>query len=445
MQLVNGINLWAAERTRKRLRAIQHLRGHRHASTKRGLVDLKTDIADLRAKAALAVGFATILGWASQAQVALNDTKSPAAAELAKYRTELQAFRAEFGGARELPDTPFFLFGMGQRAKFVYKAGSLVSATTGKLLQQWPVKNATIVPPVYCVTITTASGVSVRISEDEQAVWIEENGGRRALEGTQHPVRLPDFKEYRYPQVLRVLHQELLVNVIDGKPVPNFFVYPKSWYRDGAMMAMCYKATGNLDLIRDWVRGLTEPYDRNNNGETEADNLGQALYLVSLVSDKNHPLVGKVLKELPRFEVDGPSGKYLKGRSDFSFHPVYQTKWAKYGLRALSLPDPYVVPPIEDSYSALFWMDYRDTYVKSQDARDVAYPYLDWACDHFHGLKRSPISNRDYPLTWEKNASAANYPGMTIISDVYRQQRLAAPHTWHAAEIFLYLLEQKSK
>jgi hypothetical protein len=143
--------------------------------------------------------------------------------------------------------------------------------------------------------------------------------------------------------------------------------------------------------------------------------------------------------------VDAPGGKYLKGRSDFSFHPVYQTKWAKYGLRALGLPDPYVVPRTEDSYSALFWMDYRDTYMKRRDARDLSYPYLDWACDHFHGLKRSPISNRDYPLTWEKNASAANYVGMTMISDEYRQQRLAAPHTWHAAEVFLYLLEQKSK
>lgn len=32
--------------------------------------------------------------------------------------------------------------------------------------------------------------------------------------------------------------------------------------------------------------GLSEVYDRNNKGETEADNLGQALYLVSLVSER---------------------------------------------------------------------------------------------------------------------------------------------------------------
>jgi len=396
-------------------------------------------------KVALALGFATLLGWALQAQVAPNAAEGLAAAELARYRAELQAFRAEFGGAGELPDTPFFLFGMGKRAKLLYKTGSLVSATTGKVLQKWPVKTATIIPPAYCVAIATVSGASLRIVEDEQAVWIEDNGGRRAIEGTQYPVHLPDFKEYRYPQVLRVLHQELLVNVIDGKPVPNFIVYPKPWYRDGAMMAMCFKATGNVDLIRDWVLGLTEPYDRNNAGETEADNLGQALYLVSLVADKNHPLVEKVLKELPRFEVDAPGGKYLNGRSDFAIHPAYQTKWAKYGLRALGLPDGYVVPRVQDEYSALFWMDYRDTYVKSKDAGSLSYPYLNWACDHFHGLKRSPIGNRDYPLTWEKDASAANYARMTVIADEYWQQRLAAPHTWHAAEIFLYLLEQKSK
>jgi hypothetical protein len=49
------------------------------------------------------------------------------------------------------------------------------------------------------------------------------------------------------------------------------------------------------------------------------------------------------------------------------------------------------------------------------------------------------------PHRREKDASAANYAGMSIIAQEYRKQRLAAPHTWHAAEIFLYLLDQKSK
>ena len=120
------------------------------------------------------------------------------------------------------------------------------------------------------------------------------------------------------------------------------------------MMAMCFKATGNLDVIRDWTLNLSEPYDRNNGGESEADNLGQALYLVSLVSDRSHPLVARILRELPRFEVGGPEGKYLKGRSDFAEHPVYQTRWAKLGLGSLGLPDPYIVPRVNDTYAATF-------------------------------------------------------------------------------------------
>ena len=71
------------------------------------------------------------------------------------------------------------------------------------------------------------------------------------------------------------------------------------------------------------------------------------------------------------------------------------------------------------------------------------YPYLGWATDHFLGQKRSPISNRDYPLTWEIAASQARYEGMAIIDPVFVTQRTAAPHTWHAAEIFLYVLKQQ--
>ena len=285
----------------------------------------------------------------------------------------------------------------------------------------------------------------MRIVEDDQAIWIEEDGRRQPVVHSQAPICLPAFGEYRYPRVLRVLHQELLVNVIDGKPVPNYFVYRRPWYRDGAMVAMCLKATGNLGLIKNWVLGLREPYDRNNGGECEADNLGQALYLISLVSDRKHSLVSRILREMPRWEVQGPGGKYIQGRCDFAAHPAYQTKWAKFGLASMGLPDPYAVPAVPDAYSPLFWMAYRDSYVKGQDANDRGpYPYLGWACDHFHGTRASPISNRDYPLTWEQEASQVRYEGMKVIAEEFVRQRLATPHTWHAAEVFLYLLGQKA-
>lgn len=375
--------------------------------------------------------------------VALSAEETPGTpvARLAAYRAELEQFRREFGGARELPDVRFFLFGMGQRAKLLYRGGKLIDIRSGAVLREWPATDELIVPPDYRVALRTPPGGWASIREDEQAVWIEENGKKSAIEGTRCPVKLPEFRGHRFSNVLRVLHQELLVNVTDAGPVPNLFVYTKPWYRDGAMMALAFRETGNLDLIRPWILGLREPYDRNNNGETEADNLGQALFLVSLAGDRKHPLVDKVLAELPRFEVSDAKGIYIKGRSDFAEHPAYQTKWLKYGLRSLGLPDKYTVPAVADGYSALFWMDYREAYVAGRDsANRDAYPYLGWACDHFHRTKKSPIGNGDYPLTWEQHASQARYAGLEIIDPIYVKKRLSAPHTWHAAEVFLYLL-----
>ena len=337
---------------------------------------------------------------------------------------------------------PFFLFGMGGRDEFLYRDGRLLRVSDGEVVRRWDLTAATIVPPDYRVEIDTADGRQVVLVEDEAAVWVEADGERTTVPGTERRLKLPDFAGRRYPRVLRVLHQELLVNVTKAGPVPNLFVYDRPWYRDGAMMAMAFRETGNLGVMRDWVTGLREPYDRNNAGETEADNLGQALFLVSLFAGRDHPLVARVLAEVPRFEVDTAAGRYIKGRSDFAEHPVYQTKWLKYGLRALKLPDPYVIPAVEDSYSALFWMDYRDRHAKTKDADDRdKYPYLGWACDHFHGVKRSPIGNRDYPLTWEAEASQAKYAGMSVIDPVFVEKKLAAPHTRHAAEVFLYLLD----
>ena len=361
----------------------------------------------------------------------------------AAYRTELDVFRKEFGGARELPAAKFFLFGLGLRTKWLYQTGALMNAHSGEVWRRWNVGDEVILPADYSVILRTSQGQEIRIFEDETGVFVVESGQRERLPGTAAQVRLPGFQEFKYPAVMRVLHQELLVNVTTNGPVPNFFVYSKPWYRDGAMMALAFRETGNLDCIRAWILGLREPFDKNNKGETEADNLGQALFLISLVANTNHPLVAKVLAEVPKFEQQRDGMKFIKGRSDFAEHPVYQTKWLKFGLRALGLPDPYTNPKQKDGYSALFWMDYKEAYVPGDSNDRGNYPYLGWACDHFHGEKKSPISNRDYPLTWETKASEANYAGTRLISEAYVKQKVSAPHTWHAAEVFLYLLEMK--
>jgi hypothetical protein len=364
--------------------------------------------------------------------------------KLDQYRAELNEFRAEYGGSRELPNVPFFLFGMGQRPKFLYRDGKLIDLKTGVIVRQWKIKSDVILPPEYRVVLTLDDDSKLQVAEDENAIWITTATNRVTIGKTEAPVKLPMFENHKYSQILRVLHHELLINVTTNGPVPNFFAYKKPWYRDGAMMGMVFQKTGNVRLMRDWIMRLSEPFDHNNAGESEPDNLGEALYLISLVSDKKHALVPNILLATQQFEQDSPNGKYIKGRTDFADHPAYQTKWLKFGLRALGLRDNFGAPEIADSYSALFWMDYRDIHVITNDAADrTNYPYLGWACDHFHRTKKSPIGNRDYPLTWEQNASQADYSGLAILDAAYVDQKLATPHTWQAAEIFLYLLDQK--
>jgi len=208
------------------------------------------------------------------------------------------------------------------------------------------------------------------------------------------------------------------------------------------MMALCFAATNNLDLIAPWINGLSQPYDYNNKGVAEADNLGQALFLISLVSNASHPLVAKVLKEVSKYL----RGNHICGLSDYAEHPVYQTKWLKYGLRALGLPDPYTIPAVSDSYSALFWMDFRDQHVAHPrfDAEHLAkWPYLNIAEAHFYN-DPIPLPTLAYPLTREAEATEAHYWRMSLVGQNYVTQRLAAPHTWHAAELFLYLLDPKT-
>jgi hypothetical protein len=145
------------------------------------------------------------------------------------------------------------------------------------------------------------------------------------------------------------------------------------------------------------------------------------------------------VRALRSFEV---SGEFIRGRSDFSEHPVYQTKWAIRGLAALGLEVPYRVPEIEDSYGGLFWMQReggRNSPISSGDR--ALYPYLDWASDHFFGTRTGKISNRDYPLTWEIDASQARYEGMRRLDPVYADGKIGTPHTWHASEVFLMLMD----
>ena len=359
---------------------------------------------------------------------------------LAAYRAEIAQLRSVGRPSFKRSGPAFFLFGMGSRQKFVYRRGELVEWPSGRVLRQWDAKTEMIVPPSYSVWLTTAHS-TIHIFEDESGIYLEENGSKTTL--TASRVHLPAFSGERYPNILRVLHQEILVNIADGKPLPNFLVYSKPWYRDAAMASMVLRRTGNIGLIRDWILALRDPFDHNNAGRSEPDNLGEALYLISCVSDRTHPLVASVLQAVDPFKRNG----YIIGVTDGAEHPVFQTKWLKFGLRSLGISDTaFVVPSLEDSYASLFWWALKDGQIGTEFSADAAqkYPYLAWARDHLSGGHTGPVTAGDYPLTWEADASEADYKGMSLVASDLAKARLAAPHAWHAAEMFLALASDKA-
>ncbi len=371
---------------------------------------------------------------------------------LTAYRANLTQLRQEHPNPGDLPDLQFFLFGMGNRLKIIYRDGRLINALTGNIEEQWRVKKAVIVPSENLVTLElneqpVGQPQTVQIREDENGVWILQPGKRpKLIPGTRSSLVLPRFADNPYGPVLRVLHHEVLINVIHGRPVPNFLAYAKPRYRDAALMAMVLRETGNLPLIHDWIMAIRDPFDRSIPGHVDADNPGQVLFLAALVSNKTHPAVPMALDSVAQFR----RGNHIAGQTDGEEHPVFQTRWLKYGLKSLGLPDPYVIPTGYDPYASRCW--WANKSQPTGLAKDAAAgwltkqgddnPGLVWAQDHFYDDKRGPVGNVDYPMSWQKNASGAHYPGLTVLEKALVRQKLTFPHAGHAAEMFMRLVQE---
>lgn len=331
----------------------------------------------------------------------------------------------------------FFLFGMGDREKYIYRNCSLIRYKDNKILYAWNNCTEEFLYDEYTVVLTRGDGEKTVLKETEDGFYIDD----KCICASK--INLPSFEEYKYPKQLRILHHEVLVNIIDGKPVPNYFVYNKPWYRDSAMMGMVLKATDNLHLIKDWVMSITELYDKNNAGNCEPDNLGQLLYLISLVSDTSHPMVYKAIEEAKRIAENG----LLTGLTDFNNHQIYSTLWMILAMKELGIENDFLSVPQEfDSYARMFWMDREgiERETPFENNYDSLYPYLWWAVKHF---ENEPIDEEflkiTYPMSWEQEASQAKYEGIRQLSQIYADNKFSAPHTWHASEMFLYLIEME--
>ena len=345
------------------------------------------------------------------------------------------------------PERQFFIFGMGNREKIVYKeGGELIKFDNNEVIRKFDIEREKFFFDRYMVVIWTKDNKIYNIYENSYGVYIEDitdgqTNSKDLLTGGDF-INLPDFEDYKYPEQLRILHHEILVSFLGDDPVPNIYVYKKPWYRDSAMMAMCLVKTKNLHLMRNWALGVTELYDKNNKGNCEPDNLGQLAFVLSYFVDKNYPLIYKIEKEANRIMKDG----LLTGLTDYNHHEIYATLWLKLAYERLNIDTSSIkIPEKFDSYARMFWMDKKDIETKTpyDNEYDEKYPYLSWARYHFNGDEiDEKLLEIKYPMSWEIQASEAIYENIAPLSQNYVNNKCAAPHSWHAAEIFLYLIEK---
>ena len=345
------------------------------------------------------------------------------------------------------PERQFFIFGMGSRKKFIYKeGGELISFDTNEVVFRFDIKREKFLFDRYMVVIWTNDEKTYVLQEDSYGAYIYE-----VIEEEKRIVKtickgefinLPSFEEYKYSEQLRILHHEILVSFIGDLPVPNIFTYKKPWYRDGAMMALVLEKTKNLHLIRNWALSIKELYDKNNKGNCEPDNLGQLAFVLSYFVGKEYPLIGEIYKEAERIAENG----VLTGLTDYSKHEIYSTLWLKFAFNRLGISADFINIPKEfDSYARMFWMDSSEVETKTpyENKYNEWYPYLSWAVYHFNSdeIPRELLEIK-YPMSWEIRASEADYEGTRALSSEFANNKCSAPHSWHAAEMFLYLIEK---
>ena len=336
----------------------------------------------------------------------------------------------------------YYYLGFGPRRKLMYKPGLLMDIDSREVLYEFEEKESMIIPNIYTVIIETKDNKFIKIYEDQDGVHYNVDGKDKIVDGTSNKIELYSFSEQKYSNMKAVLYGEILYNIKDSKIYPNIVVYNKPWYRDAAITSMVLRQTNNTDLIIDWINNLDELFD-NNNGMEEPDNLGELLYLLSIQKDKNTNLIDRIESKAEEIANSNPNGYYIYGKTDFTDQHLYQNLWYKFGIESVGRDYHFDIEKIkEDDYSkGAWWSDYQ-TSVIYNDNSNYEYPYLSYAIRH-NEKKGNIIINRElYPLSWEVNASHANYDIYSGLDFYMKDSRISPLHTWSASELLLFIMDE---
>ena len=413
-----------------------------------------------------------------------NDFTKQMANELAEYLYEIDVpLRAQMYFVQKYEishkkNSDFFSFGMGDRKKMIYKKGKLIDLKTKQVIRSFDFTHEMIIPNMYTVLLLDQAGRITRIYEDETGVHIEkgrmakiwedwnnynqweddrlnnretklvENIASETITTSKNKINLPNFEDSKVGRVLKVLHQEVLVNIDHGKPRTTLMAKTNEsgLYREGMMAAMVLEETKNTWLFENWMKQIGSIYDCRNKLEKNepkcvesADNPGQLLYLLGAITNNRQDLINKIRTEVKQKAIDGE----FTGKVDEEEMGYYPTALLINGGRKNRIELGYdfnLGKP--DKYLGLTWWlnDYKEA--KHGNIVDPMHPAKEWASVHqepgHYGL--TTILDEAYPLTFDGELTEAEAEEQKLINEHYSHEkgpRLSS--IWHASEMFLML------
>jgi len=413
-----------------------------------------------------------------------NDFTKQMTNELAEYLYELdvplraQTYFIQKYEISHKKNSDFFSFGMGDRKKLIYKKGKLIDLQTKQTVRSFDFTHEMIIPNMYTVLLLDQAGKITRIYEDETGVHIEkgrmariwedwnnynqweddrlnnretklvENITTETISTSKNKINLPNFEESKVGRILKVLHQEILVNINQGKPRTTLMAKTNEsgLYREGMMAAMVLEETKNTWLFENWMKQIGSIYDWRNKLEKNeqkcvesADNPGQLLYLLGAITNNRQDLINKIRTEVKQKAIDGE----FTGKVDEEEMGYYPTALLINGGRKNRIELGYdfnLGKP--DKYLGLTWWlnDYKEA--KHGNIVDPMHPAKEWASVHqepgHYGL--TTILDEAYPLTFDGELTEAEAEEQKLINEHYSHEkgpRLSS--IWHASEMFLML------
>lgn len=331
-----------------------------------------------------------------------------------------------------------FYFGMADRTKILYKNGKLINIKTKEIIKEFEYTDELIVPNEYTVVLKNNNTI-YKIVENEKGIYLYTDGKEEVIVNGNKPINLPEFDDYKYSEILKVLHQEILFNIDGDTPKPNIFGYSSAWYRDSMLATMVLEETNNTSLFENWVRSINKIYDNSRDKNiNEADNLGELLYIIGAVGVDRPDLINDILIEIDRLKDED---KTIGGMVDGIFQKYYPSVLAIYGAEKNNIKLDLNIPKKDDGYAKLTW--YYPPIESHMEQVSSFYPYINWAFYHYANYGLLYVLDEIYPLSYE--GGNTEEPGKVenecFVSEYYCNKNLYISHMWTASEIFLMLLE----